>query len=148
MTSKKISNHQFVAIDGDDVGLKLRDKIIANDIVNVQLLSSDITDFFLTLKTLLVGEGYKIVFCGGDSILAIGEEESSIKLFNEFPKGPCTVSVGISETAEQAYLALQLAKARGKNQVVNITKTTVSTIYDWSDHSFNKRKAQTYLAFP
>jgi hypothetical protein len=39
--------------------------------------------------------------------------------------------VGISNSAEKAYLALQLAKARGKAQAVTLKNAEATTIKTW-----------------
>lgn len=130
---------EFVAIDGDDVGIQLRTYIIANDIEAISTLSIAITEYFDSLTIILRSMGYHIIFCGGDSLLACHDNSPSDTWFNRLPAGPCTVSVGIGATAEYAYLALQLAKARGKNQVVLIKNTAASTIHKWGKNNSNRR---------
>ena len=121
----------YLAIDGDDVGLQLRDKIVSNDIEGVSRLSDQLSSYFCTLADILESQGFSIVFCGGDSILASSRHGIVSSIFEEFPIGPCTLSAGLAETAEKAYLALQLAKARGKNQVVRLVHTDAETVHDW-----------------
>lgn len=123
---------RFYAIDGDDVGPLIRSKIISNDIVGASVLSQDINTYFGLLRSILESSQHEIVFCGGDSLLSISQK-SLDELFDELPVGPCTISIGIGSTAEEAYLALQLAKARGKNQVVDIGRTKAPTIHKWNN---------------
>ncbi|GAB4198442.1 MAG: hypothetical protein OHK0022_17810 [Roseiflexaceae bacterium] len=122
----------FYAIDGDDVGPLIRSKIISNNIQGAAILSQDINHYFTSLSDSLKLKGHQIVFCGGDSLLSIS---SHLLDFNpsEIPRGPCTISVGIGATAEYAYLALQLAKARGKKQIVHIHDPQADTIFKWND---------------
>lgn len=124
--------HQgFVAIDGDDVGIILRARIVSNDIEGASLLSSEIHNYFNNIRQKLESEGFQIVFCGGDSVLVFCETSISSAWFTELPIDPCTISVGIGKTPEYAYLALQLAKARGKNQIVLIDSIDAKTIHGW-----------------
>lgn len=130
-----LSTLLYVAIDGDDVGIKIRDRIVANDIAGVALLSERLSNFFSTIAAVLEEKQFAIIFCGGDSILATSKHDIAATVFKAFPSGPCTVSAGIAETAERAYLALQLAKARGKNQVVHLVLAQMQTVYDWRNLS-------------
>jgi hypothetical protein len=119
---------RYIAIDGDDVGLQLRDYIISNDIDGAACFSSDVENHFKLIERWLSNCGATIVFRGGDSILAHGVFESPGLFSNDIPQGVCRLSVGFGESAEYAYLALQLAKARGKSRVVVIGQTQVETI--------------------
>jgi hypothetical protein len=121
---------KFIAMDGDDVGNLLRDRIIANDVIGIETLSKNLSEYFKELCALLSAKNYIVVLCAGDSLLAYKElDEVSPNLFAELPLGPCTISIGIGETPEYAYLALQLAKARGKRQTVQIKTGSAETIY-------------------
>ncbi len=118
----------FIAIDGDDVGNLLRTLIISNNLEGCKNLSNSIQIYVNEIAEVLKKRGCEIVFSGGDSLLAITPEYIRDNLLNTFPKGPCTVSVGIGVSPEYAYLALQLAKARGKDQQVNLTSVESETI--------------------
>lgn len=124
---------EFVAIDGDDVGPMLRSRIIANDIKGASVLSREITMLFADIQSILESRDYEIIFCGGDSLLSSTSYFSIGSWLDDLPTGPCTISVGIGPTAEFAYLALQLAKARGKNQIVRIEGTAADTLYKWNN---------------
>jgi hypothetical protein len=121
----------FAAIDGDDVGPILRDKIISNDTNGASKLSSDIHNYFSLLRLQLERLECNTIFCGGDSLLVSSDKPIPYSWFVSLPYGPCTISVGISSSPEYAYLALQLAKARGKNQVVQINELSAETIHKW-----------------
>lgn len=122
----------FVAIDGDDVGNHLRDRIINDDLEGIASFSEQLSSYFMTLRSDLETRDYDIIFCAGDSLLAYTMQSVPNSFFTELPTGPCTISIGIGETPEYAYLALQLAKARGKKQVVRLNGTTADTIYVWT----------------
>ena len=119
---------KFYAIDGDDVGPLIRTRIIANDIQGISQLSQEIDDYFKLISSILESGGHKIIFCGGDSLLSTTYTDPT-ELFDKLPPGPCHISIGIGASAEEAYLALQLAKARGKNEVLNISTITAATIH-------------------
>src|SRR5690349_4262100 len=118
----------YFAIDGDDVGIMLRSLIIANDIEGSRDYSKHVTQYFEEIAALIVKAGGSIVFCGGDSILASASEASLLKLINTIVLPKVAFSGGIGLTPEMAYLALQLAKARGKNRIVQFCGTGGETI--------------------
>lgn len=130
----------FFAIDGDDVGLYLRDYIVSNDLDGASSFSQALSGYFEKLRGWMIAQNSRIIFCGGDSILACGQPTLIEKLKSEIELGPCTISIGIGETSEKAYLALQLAKARGKSQIVIIHDVKTDTIKRWNktEISFNK----------
>ena len=69
----------FIAIDGDDVGNILRDHIVSNDIQGASEYSRSLDNFFNEIELELRNKGCEIVFCGGDSILAIAENQNAIE---------------------------------------------------------------------
>lgn len=123
--------NSFIAIDGDDVGNRLRDFIVANDIEGASNYSKSLNQFFLGLASKLMEMGCKIVFCGGDSILAIANSEDVINLVLSIPNPLHSISIGVGKSAELSYLALQLAKARGKAQIVEFDNVVATTIKTW-----------------
>ena len=132
----------FIAIDGDDIGPQLRDFIINNDINGAAQYSNDLKSFFEEIEKWLLGLGSKIIFRGGDSILAHNHFHSLDTFANSVPAGVCDVSVGLGVSAEFAYLALQLAKARGKGRIVELTNTNASTIRIISDRHMTRRRTE------
>ncbi len=131
MTSER-KDVKFLAIDGDDVGVYLREYIIANDLDGASNFSQALLDYFDSLRRWLMSQQCRIVFCGGDSILALAQSAIIEKFATDLSFGPCTVSAGIGDTSEKAYLALQLAKARGKSQIVDISSVQADTIKQWN----------------
>lgn len=120
----------FIAIDGDDVGPAIRNFIIRNEVDRAAQLSVSLRTYFENIARQLTESGAMVAFYGGDSVLARIDEIPTTKDLERFYfVGPCTVSIGIGETSEIAYLALQLAKARGKNQVVLINGIQQQTIF-------------------
>lgn len=125
-----MSNH-YIAVDGDNVGILLSTPIILNQLSEIASISREITNYFAQLGTLFEAKGYEVVFCAGDSLLAYSTSATDLPWLAQLPRGVCTFSIGIGATPEFAYLALQLAKARGKNQVVEIWGTTAETLHKW-----------------
>jgi hypothetical protein len=122
---------RFIAIDGDDVGPELRSYIIENDIEGASRFSRNLENYFQELRIWLEKQGFNIVFCGGDSILAYSDIFNENQIVEELNRGFWPISVGIGSSAEIAYLALQLAKARGKSQAVGVSSITTATIKTW-----------------
>lgn len=113
----------YLAADGDDVGQKIEFFIVMNQ---MNLL----TDFFNKFQAamawfaekLLKNFDAEIIFNGGDSLLArlqinevlIDELEDLRSEFSNLSHA--TISIGIGDNPRQAYFALKLAKASGKNR--------------------------------
>lgn len=127
---EKFIQKKFIAIDGDDIGTELRSYIVNNDVEGAARFSVGLDNYFQDLSVWLGRRELNIVFCGGDSILAYSDFfENSI--VEELPQGFCPISVGIGDSAEKAYLALQTAKARGKSQAVIISDADMNTLKVW-----------------
>ncbi|MEH2181718.1 mCpol domain-containing protein [Nostoc sp.] len=114
----------YIAADGDDVGRKIEFFIVMEQ---MDPLSDFFNDFQAAMiwftEKLLKEFNAKIIFSGGDSLLAslivsellIDELE---KLRIEFSNlSHTTISFGIGDSPRQAYFALKLAKASGKNRI-------------------------------
>lgn len=129
----------YIAIDGDDIGPQIRDFIINNDTQGAARFSNDLKHYFQQLEQWLLSMGAEIVFRGGDSILAYHNFNSLIDTAKTIPSGICEISVGFGKSAEFAYLALQLAKARGKGRVVELQSTEAVTLRVISERHSSRR---------
>jgi GTP cyclohydrolase III len=112
----------YIAIDGDDVGRHLEYLMLVNDI-------DGITEFSIKYKkamdwlvqSLIARFEASVVFSGGDNILAsLSEEKFTLKdvelIRSKFSKiADKTLSIGIGNSAREAYFALKLSKSSGKN---------------------------------
>lgn len=113
----------YLAADGDDVGRKIEFFIVTNQMESLSRFFKNFQSAMIWLESILSQEfNANIVFNGGDSLLASIEikeltldklEVIRIK-FSEFSKA--TLSFGIGNNPRQAYFALKLAKASGKNR--------------------------------
>ncbi len=112
----------YIAVDGDDVGRRLEYYMIINDSTSLTAFSTDFRSSMTWLEDRLIQIfNAKILFSGGDNLLA------EISLQNEFAnplstlhlqftqKSNNTLSVGVGSTLREAYFALKIAKASGKN---------------------------------
>src|SRR6266498_3849452 len=114
----------YVAADGDNVGSRLEYLVITN---NIEALKEFSTKFNAAMEwfenELEVCFSASMVFFGGDNLLASitsnkFARESLERLRFEFSKrAQSTLSIGIGDTPQQAYLALKLAKTNGKNVI-------------------------------
>jgi len=114
----------FLAIDGDDVGHKLEYYVLINvDFTFVLFFIFYTISMNCLVVKLSANFNVNIIFIGGDNLLAslnVDEpdhlSENLEKLRLEFSeKAQSTLSMGIGKCPREAYLALKLAKASGKN---------------------------------
>lgn len=113
----------FLAADGDDVGRKIELFIVTNQ---MDMLS----DFFCSFQSAMswLSERLKdefnanIIFNGGDNLLAVLQvDDQQIKKLEDLridfsSRSKATLSFGIGINPRQAYFALKLAKACGKDR--------------------------------
>ncbi len=112
----------YLAIDGDDVGHRLEYFILTNDSDSLRGFSATFASAMAWLEQELQSNlGATLIFSGGDNLLACINTDSDPmdllgELRNEFAtRAKSTLSVGIGGSPRQAYLALKLAKASGKD---------------------------------
>lgn len=119
----------FIAVDGDNVGSHLEYFAITNNVDELKKFSSKFNtamDWFE--KELTTNFDAKVIFYGGDNLLATATSEkftldSLERLRLEFARHTeSTLSIGLGETPQQAYLALKLAKTSGKNIIRNFNE--------------------------
>ncbi|MEH2089577.1 mCpol domain-containing protein [Nostoc sp.] len=114
----------YLAVDGDDVGRKIEFFIVTDQMELLSNFSHNFQSSMLWLAETLSDEfNAKIIFNGGDSLLArlqsdaisVSRLESLRIEFASFSKA--TLSFGIGDNSRQAYFALKLAKATGKDRI-------------------------------
>ena len=112
----------FVALDGDDVGRRLEQCMLLNDLKSLREFTQA---FECVVQSLLEGissvQGSRVVLAGGDSILLTVDEPAVPTLLAVIKKAllgtEFTFSGGCGPTMRAAYLSLKLAKTRGKNRI-------------------------------
>lgn len=111
----------YVALDGDDIGDRIRRYFLENDEEKIEKKSKEVVDVTENISNHLENLNFRIIFCAGDDILSKGESidiDNFSKFLLQF-EDTCTFSVGISDTLERTYIALRYAKSIGKNKIVN-----------------------------
>ena len=113
----------FLAADGDDVGRKIEFLIVTNQIDVLSEFFNNFQSAMFWLSERLKNDfGAKIIFNGGDNLLAdLQIDEARIKELESlrvefFSLSKATLSFGIGINPRQAYFALKLAKASGKDR--------------------------------
>ena len=106
----------FYAIDGDDIGSKLEKFALLGELESIKMLSEEVYEFLVHLKTYFEENSATIVFCGGDSLLAYSKHEIELNL-ERLSLGNLTFSAGIGANCRDATLALKKAKGLGKRRI-------------------------------
>ena len=114
----------YIATDGDNIGSQLEFLILTN---KVQALGEFSKRFKIAMDwfTRELEESFKatVIFSGGDNILAnVRADSFSMAVLRSLCEGfteraKCTLSVGIGNSPREAFFALKLAKASGKNTI-------------------------------
>lgn len=112
---------KIYGIDGDKVGGIIDAHFIRNDISALQVFSAKVASAMEEIREATIQSNGTIVFCAGDSILFQGDFADQwckmvLEMFRD--KTGCTASMGVGNTATEAYLALKLAKADGGGRVI------------------------------
>ena len=107
-------------LDGDKVGGMIDAYFIRNEIDTLRIFSSKVVIAMEEIRRAVVQNNGIVVFCAGDSILFQGNFENHwcdgiLALFKSMTG--CTASMGVGNTATEAYLGLKLAKAGGGGKV-------------------------------
>jgi hypothetical protein len=111
-------------IDGDKVGGLIDALFIRNEINAMSVFSAKVASAMDEIRKAVVQGNGSVVFCAGDSILFQGnfEEHWCEKVLHLFlTMTGRTASMGIGNTATEAYLALKLAKADGGGRVIHFS---------------------------
>ena len=113
----------YVAIDGDNIGRKIEYFIVTDQLQKLTSFSKSYHNAMQWLEsTLKFKLNAEIVFVGGDSLLASFSENQILSIKDleslkiEYTRmSETTLSIGIGETLRHAYVALKLAKAKGRD---------------------------------
>lgn len=124
-TQKEIK--KVYGIDGDKIGGIIDAHFIRNEINALNTFSATVASAMEEIKNTVVESNGIVIFCAGDSILFLGDFERAWceKILDIFLKRTeRTASMGVGDTATEAYLALKLAKADGGGKVVYYSLTS------------------------
>ncbi len=115
---------QVYGIDGDKVGGLIDALFIRNEINAMSVFSAKVASAMDEIRNAVIQGKGSVVFCAGDSILFQGnfEEHWCEKILHLFlTMTGLTASMGVGNTATEAYLALKLAKADGGGRVIHFS---------------------------
>ena len=117
--------NQYISFDGDKVGAKLELLITLEDIEKMATFSKAISKATKNLEDILLTNGYKVIFSGGDNILCFGKND--LDFFRELQKffydaTLITASIGIGSSVRKSFLALKYAKASGGAKIIEFSK--------------------------
>lgn len=107
-------------VDGDRVGAQIEGAVAAGDLVVAARLSDVVGRAIIEVVRLLEAHGGRVVFVGGDNVLAHAPatDEMIAELLACYAHlTGMTASVGVGTSSNEAYLALKIAKSRGGGQV-------------------------------
>jgi GTP cyclohydrolase III len=112
----------YIAADGDDIGRRLEYFTLTNNTEELSSFSARFGNGMQWFKKELESRlGAYIIFSGGDNLMAsINSPDNPYVAIEQIrvlfkKKGDGTLSVGIGQTPRDAYFALKIAKASGKN---------------------------------
>ena len=112
----------YIAVDGDDIGNRLEYLMLTNNLEELTSFSESFRQSLRWLGKCIEDDlGAEIVFSGGDNLLAITTAtdvpiDKLDAIRHKFAERTGkSLSAGIGKSARQAYVALKLAKASGKN---------------------------------
>lgn len=106
----------YYAIDGDDIGKKLEECVLKNNLVALKDFSIRVKSALLKIRQYMCSQGCEIVFCEGDSLLACSDfpVDLSMQLLTH---NDISFSAGIGTSSALALLALKKAKGLGKKRI-------------------------------
>lgn len=114
----------YIVVDGDDVGSRLEYFMLTNQPQSLKAFAVCFeASFEWFVETLVSQLAATIIFSGGDNLLAVVQDEKQLteeleRLRDDFTRRTKhTLSIGLGRNANEAYFALKLAKASGKNRI-------------------------------
>ena len=119
-------NKLYIALDGDNVGARLEYLSFTNDIAQLKEFSKLFSQKMEWLKQELVENfNAEIIIYGGDNVMASISNPINMQqfilslgdLFTEFQTVGNSLSAGIGNNPREAFIALNFAKASGKNRI-------------------------------
>ena len=111
----------YLAVDGDDVGHRLEYFMLANEVESLASFSARFRSAMDWLRNTIVNDVRgSVVFSGGDNLLACVPAETPLETIEDlrtdfYQRAEAALSVGLGGSPRQAYIALNFAKASGKD---------------------------------
>jgi GTP cyclohydrolase III len=119
-----VEDDWFLALDGDDIGRRLEFHIVNEDAESLVRFATAFHELVESLmRRISAHAAVGVLLYGGDSIL-LTVPESQVDYIVELVGNMTgatdfTFSGGYGRTMREAYFALKMAKATGKNRVVS-----------------------------
>jgi hypothetical protein len=118
---------KFYGMDGDKVGALIDAYFIRNEVDAMEEFSARVMGAMEMVREKVLQAGGKVIFCAGDSILFQGNFDSRwceqlLDVFLQITGR--TSSMGIGDSATEAYLGLKLAKSFGGGKAVTYHLTS------------------------
>lgn len=114
----------YFSVDGDDVGKLIEQSLLENNETFIKSISKNISNWICELTEIISKFNGTLVISGGDMILSLIDYSSIDEVLRELSElqkmYDFTCSAATGRTMAEAYFALKLAKARGKNYFVNL----------------------------
>lgn len=118
-------NDLFVIADGDNIRYKIESYIFENQLEELTAFSNSLIEAVDGIKEIVVHQmGATLIMAGGDDFCFVWDkneyDKKQLKQIMEYFQAHtgCTISFGVGENIEAAYLNLMKAKAKGKSQIV------------------------------
>ncbi len=112
---------KYITIDGDDIGRQITAKYLSNDESGLRDISSILNNSVKKISVLLEREGFSVIFCAADGVLAKTDKEVDFySLFLQIQTcglNGLTFSAGVGDSLSKAYVALLESKCNGKNMI-------------------------------
>lgn len=107
----------FAYIDGDDIGLRIENCFMNNDVDRLSKINNEIKSLIDNMTASLQENGYKVIFGGADGII-VSKDRIEVDELLAFVRGftnNFTFSIGVGEELKESYIALRYAKSNGKD---------------------------------
>lgn len=116
----------FVLGDGDNIRETIESLLFSKNFKKLSAVSEQFTEAIKSIKSMAISNmAAEVIMAGGDDVLFILDKKNyarrNIEHLAEFFKTQTgnTMSFGVGETIETAYLNLRKAKASGNNTVID-----------------------------
>lgn len=124
-----MNKRAIIAIDGNQIGIKIEQFILSNNLDDLLDFSKNVTEIIQKISDIVHKHG-EIYLSGGDNILATFDYDNLEQLITDIKMvtgSEFEYSIGIGFTAAEAYLALKYAKSHSY-YIVEYTNQNFSVI--------------------
>ena len=117
---------KYISIDGDDVGQKITSSYLRNDLSELSAINEMVNKKTKLIADFLRNQGFIIIFCAADGVAAYQQDNSSEDNFifdsiASIAGKEMSFSIGVGSNLRESYIALLLAKSKGKARLCNFS---------------------------